>query len=128
MNRQYGWRSSIRNAATVHGPQPAAITVAFSHLLFNLSGMLVVYLPPPVRALPLLMARSLGDLGARNRTLAAIYIVVMFYGLPVLLLFLSGTFDSDSGRPEPESGVRPSASIEMSEPQLSEEGSEERSR
>jgi sodium-dependent phosphate cotransporter len=69
----------------------AAITVAFSHLLFNVMGFLMVYLPPPVRAIPLALARTMGRLGSRNRVLAALYIVVFFYGLPLLVLFFAGS-------------------------------------
>lgn len=69
---------------------PAAVTVAFSHLLFNVSGTLIIYLPPPLRAIPLALARGLGRVGSRNRMLAAAYILVVFFGLPVLLLVISG--------------------------------------
>ncbi len=69
----------------------ASIAVAFSHLLFNVMGSLIIYLPPPVRAIPLALARAMGRFGSRNRLLAALYIVVFFYGLPLLLLLLAGT-------------------------------------
>jgi sodium-dependent phosphate cotransporter len=69
---------------------PAAVTVAFTHLLFNLSGALLIYVPPPIRKIPLALARALGKLGSERRVLAVVYILAFFYGLPVLLLFLSG--------------------------------------
>lgn len=69
----------------------ASISVAFAHLLFNLSASLIIYLPPPVRAIPLALAKAAGRLGSKNRLLAALYIVVLFYGLPLLLLLLTGT-------------------------------------
>jgi sodium-dependent phosphate cotransporter len=69
----------------------ASIAVAFSHLLFNVSGSLIIYLPPPVRAIPLALAQATGRLGSRNRLLAVLYIVFFFYGLPLLLLLLTGT-------------------------------------
>ena len=69
---------------------PAAVTVAFSHLMFNLSAGLLIYVPPFMRAIPLRMARALGRLGARNRVLAGIYILVAFFGLPLLMLFVTG--------------------------------------
>jgi sodium-dependent phosphate cotransporter len=69
---------------------PAALTVALSHLIFNLSATLLIYVPPPIRKLPLAMARALGDLGARNRLLAGVYIVTVFFGLPILLLLVTG--------------------------------------
>jgi sodium-dependent phosphate cotransporter len=70
---------------------PAAITVAFSHLVFNVSASILIYVPPPLRAIPLGLARSLGRLAGRNRFLAGAYIVLTFFGLPLLLLFLTGT-------------------------------------
>jgi sodium-dependent phosphate cotransporter len=71
---------------------PAAVTVAFAHLFFNLTAGLIIYVPPPLRAVPLALARGLGRLGARNRLLAVGYIVLVFFGIPLLLLFLSGAF------------------------------------
>ena len=70
--------------------QPSALTVALAHLVFNLTATLLIYVPPPIRAIPLALARALGRLGARNRVLAGIYILMFFYGLPILLLFVSG--------------------------------------
>ena len=69
---------------------PAAVTVAFSHLMFNVSAGLLIYVPPFMRAIPLYLARTLGRLGSRNRPLAAVYILLAFFGLPLLMLFLTG--------------------------------------
>lgn len=71
--------------------EPAALTVALAHLVFNLAAGLLIYVPPPVRAIPLALARALGRLGARNRLLAGIYILVVFFGLPLSLLIITGT-------------------------------------
>ena len=71
--------------------EPAALTVALAHLVFNLTAGLLIYVPPPVRAIPLALAKALGRLGARNRLLAGIYILVVFFGLPLSLLFVTGT-------------------------------------
>jgi len=69
---------------------PSAIAVSFTHLLFNIAGTLIVY-ASPLRRLPLYLARRLGELAAKNRILAGVYIGVVFYGIPLLLLLLSGT-------------------------------------
>lgn len=69
----------------------ASVAVAFSHLIFNIAASLIIYLPPPVRAVPLALARGMGRLGSRNRLLAAVYIALFFYGLPLLLLVVTGT-------------------------------------
>ncbi|MBA2604365.1 MAG: hypothetical protein H0U94_12335, partial [Acidobacteria bacterium] len=68
----------------------ASVTVAFSHLLFNVAGTLLVYVPPPMRALPLALARALGRLAVRNRLIAIGYVVGVFFVIPFLLIFLSG--------------------------------------
>jgi len=69
----------------------AAVTVAFSHLMFNLSGTLIVFVPPPVRKIPIALARLLGRLTVRNRLYAVAYVLVLFFLLPFALIFLSGT-------------------------------------
>ena len=69
---------------------PAAVSVALSHLIFNLSAAVLIYLPKPIRAIPLTLAKALGKMAARNRLLAAAYIVVFFFGLPILLLLFTG--------------------------------------
>ncbi|MDH3744363.1 MAG: Na/Pi symporter [Acidobacteriota bacterium] len=69
----------------------ASVTVAFAHLLFNLSASAVIYLPPPVRAIPLALAEAVGRIGAENRLLAAVYILGLFFALPILLLVVTGT-------------------------------------
>ncbi|HUP43421.1 MAG TPA: Na/Pi symporter, partial [Thermoanaerobaculia bacterium] len=74
---------------------PAAVSVAIAHLLFNLMGSLLIYPLPAIRAIPLALARGLGNLAARNRPAAVAYVLVVFYGLPVLLLFVSGAFAGD---------------------------------
>lgn len=76
---------------------PAAVSVAIAHLLFNTFGALLIYPIPPIRAIPLAMARGLGNLGSRNRPAAIAYVLVVFFGIPVLLLFLSGAFRDGSG-------------------------------
>jgi sodium-dependent phosphate cotransporter len=70
---------------------PASVTVAFAHLLFNLSATVLIYLPPPIRAIPLGLARMLGRVGSENRILAGVYIVVFFFAVPLLLLLVTGT-------------------------------------
>ncbi len=69
---------------------PAAVTVAISHLIFNVTGGLLIYVPPFMRAIPLYLAESLGRIACQNRILAGVYILVAFFGLPLLMLVLTG--------------------------------------
>ncbi len=87
---------------------PAAVAVGLSHLLFNLSGTLLIYPVPFLRAIPLALARGMGNLAVRSRILAAVYILVMFFGLPALLLFFSNS-SGEAEKPVPSSPETPLA-------------------
>jgi len=60
----------------------SAVTVAFAHLLFNLSGILCIWPIPPIRRIPLRLARSFSVVAADHRWLAIAYILVCFYAIP----------------------------------------------
>jgi sodium-dependent phosphate cotransporter len=66
---------------------PAAVTVAFAHLSFNLLGILIYY---PLKAIPIWLARKAGKLASRSRKSSAafigIYVALIF--LPLLYVFL----------------------------------------
>ena len=66
----------------------AAVTVAFAHLFFNLSGIILVYPLKIIRSIPLKMARALAELTSRNRAYAFLYVGLVFYLIPVLLIFI----------------------------------------
>ena len=74
-----------------HASLADALTVALAHLIFNLSATVLIYVPPFMRKIPIRFAESLGRLGAHNRALAGAYILLVFFGLPLLLLFVTGT-------------------------------------
>jgi len=69
-----------------------AMQVALAHLFFNISGILVWYPIPFMRAIPLNAARSLGKATRILRIFPLIYIVVCFLIIPALLLGLSLLF------------------------------------
>lgn len=68
------------------GGGEVAITVAFAHLCFNISGSIIWY---PLRIVPITMARKMAEFTAQSRKLAIIYLVVMFYVIPGLLILLA---------------------------------------
>jgi sodium-dependent phosphate cotransporter len=67
----------------------AGVTIALVHLLFNLSGTLLIFPTAAIRNLPLAAARRLADVAVRSRTLALAYVVILFYGLPALFALLN---------------------------------------
>jgi sodium-dependent phosphate cotransporter len=69
-----------------------AISVALSHVLFNVTGAVVLYPLPWVRRVPLALARWLGAVASRRRWLAFLYVAIVFFGIPLLLLLTVGRF------------------------------------
>jgi sodium-dependent phosphate cotransporter len=65
---------------------PAALTVAFSHLIFNLSGTILFY---PLRQIPIRIAIFFGHFTANHRYIVIAYLIFVFYGIPLLIIFLS---------------------------------------
>lgn len=67
------------------GAGTLGLTVAISHLVFNISGIAIFY---PLRGIPIWMAERFGELGARRRILAFFYVLFAFFLLPFALIFL----------------------------------------
>ncbi|HEC09484.1 MAG TPA: sodium dependent phosphate transporter [Acidimicrobiales bacterium] len=64
--------------------RPEALTVALVHTIFNLSGIVILYPFPPVRKIPLRLARGLADLAVQRRSVAVAYVVGAFIVVPAL--------------------------------------------
>jgi sodium-dependent phosphate cotransporter len=70
----------------------AGITVAFVHLVFNLTGIIIIYPLARLRAIPLKAARFIAERCAERRAFAILYALGMFYMLPIALILLSKMF------------------------------------
>jgi sodium-dependent phosphate cotransporter len=66
-----------------------AVTIAFAHFLFNVTGTICIYPIKLARAIPINLARAFGDLAAEKRRYAFFYVVGVFFGLPGLLILVS---------------------------------------
>ena len=85
--------TALMAAFAASGPNATAgVEIAVVHLLFNLSGMLLIFPVRAVRQLPLVAARALAQTAVNSRKIALIYVVALFYGLPVALIVLSRLF------------------------------------
>jgi sodium-dependent phosphate cotransporter len=62
----------------------AAITVAFSHLLFNISGMIIWW---PLKCAPIFVACSFSRYSMRNKIIPFGYIIIMFFIVPLLGIY-----------------------------------------
>ncbi len=63
----------------------AAIIVAFSHLLFNLSGIVFWW---PLKFIPISMAEGFAKIAIRKKIIAILYIIVTFFIVPILFILI----------------------------------------
>jgi len=82
--------TALLAALAVSGPNASAgLEIALVHLLFNLSGLILIYPAGPIRRIPLRLARWVTRLALRSRKLAVMWIALLFYGFPALCIALS---------------------------------------
>lgn len=63
----------------------SAVVVAFSHLLFNISGMAIWW---PFMRVPINLAKGFARISTRKKIFPLLYILIMFFLIPVLLIYL----------------------------------------
>jgi solute carrier family 34 (sodium-dependent phosphate cotransporter) len=76
--------------ASLATARPEGLTIALVHLLFNLTGILIVYPVGAVRRIPVALATGLARAVDTRRQLAAVYVVGGFIVVPLVGLFLLG--------------------------------------
>jgi sodium-dependent phosphate cotransporter len=64
------------------------LQLAFCHLLFNVSGIIIFY-PIPFMRFPIILARMLGNTTAKYRWFSVLYLILMFFLLPLFVFGLS---------------------------------------
>lgn len=62
-----------------------AITIAMVHLWFNIMGIVIIW---PMRRIPLFLANKLAEWTVRNRLIPIIYILCVFFALPLVVYWL----------------------------------------
>ena len=79
--------TALLAALAVSGPNAIyGLEIALVHLLFNLTGTLIIYPLKVTRSVPLRAARHLTTLALRSRKLTLLWVAILFYGVPALLL------------------------------------------
>ncbi len=64
---------------------PEAMSVAFAHLLFNVYGMAIFW---PLKKIPITLAVRLAELTQKSKLIPILYIVVVFFLLPGIVLLV----------------------------------------
>jgi sodium-dependent phosphate cotransporter len=62
----------------------AAIIVAFSHLLFNISGIIILW---PVKFIPIYLAQTFSQFSTRKKIFPILYIIIVFFVIPILTIY-----------------------------------------
>lgn len=75
--------------AVVGGNSLFALQIAFVHLLFNISGVLIIYGIPFLREVPPRCAEWLADYAGRKKRYAACYVLGVFFLLPATFIMLA---------------------------------------
>lgn len=65
------------------------LQVAYSHLFFNITGIVLFYVIWPMRKIPIGAAKSLGNITADYRWFPIFYIIFMFMIVPTIFVLLS---------------------------------------
>ena len=86
--------TALMAAMVTSGTDP--LQVALAHLMFNITGIIIWYPIPFMRNVPLHAARQLGKATRVWRGFPIVYILVMFFLIPLLFLGISNLFTQDS--------------------------------
>jgi sodium-dependent phosphate cotransporter len=76
----------LASLATVSATNMGGVTIAFTHLMFNLTGIAILY---PLRFIPIAIAREFGQRATKNRLLPLQYIILVFFYIPGTCIYLS---------------------------------------
>ncbi|RJE72713.1 MULTISPECIES: Na/Pi symporter [Reichenbachiella] len=66
----------------------AAMNIALVHFLFNLIGTVIFLLTPGIKKIPVIYAQKFGSMTMRYKIIGFFYILVVFFILPLSLIFL----------------------------------------
>ena len=76
-------------AFAVDGPDARiGLQAAFVHLIYNLFAIIVIYVIPLLRPVPLFLAENLARVASERRWVLFAYIIVVFVVLPALVIIL----------------------------------------
>ena len=64
----------------------SAVTIAIAHLLFNIVGITIF---TPLKSVPLYIAEKFAQTVEKSRLIPILYIVIMFFGIPLLIIYFN---------------------------------------
>ena len=69
---------------------PTAMIVAFSHLIFNILGIITIYPIKFLREIPINAATKLAELSVKNKLIPMLYLLVVFVLIPIFIILIGG--------------------------------------
>ena len=64
-----------------------AMVAAFAHLFFNIFGIIVIFLNPLLKEVPIKLAEWMATVSIKNKFIPIIYLAAFFFVLPLLIIF-----------------------------------------
>tara|TARA_B100000945_G_scaffold145451_1_gene116413 strand:+ start:681 stop:1775 length:1095 start_codon:yes stop_codon:yes gene_type:complete len=63
-----------------------AMVAAFAHLFFNIFGIIIIFLNPFLKEVPIKLAEWMADLSIKNKFIPILYLIVFFFALPFIII------------------------------------------
>jgi sodium-dependent phosphate cotransporter len=76
--------------AALAASSPDGLSVALVHTIFNVAGIVLLYVIPIARDVPIRAAETLADIAVKRRTIAIAYVIVAFIVLPLIGVVVFG--------------------------------------
>ena len=65
----------------------SALVAAFSHLLFNVVGILIIYTTPFLRNIPLRFAENISEIAVSKKYIPLVYLFIIFVLIPLCIIY-----------------------------------------
>lgn len=64
----------------------AAVVVAFSHLIFNILGLMIWW---PLKKIPIVIAQKFSEISTKNKIIPVGFVIFVFFLMPLIVIYLS---------------------------------------
>jgi len=64
-----------------------AMVAAFAHLFFNIFGIIIIFLNPFLKGIPIKLAEWMADMSIKNKFIPILYLLLFFFIMPLLIIF-----------------------------------------
>ncbi len=68
------------------------LTIAFVHLVFNLTGTLLFFVPPFMRKIPVRIVEYMVEYFVNHKKYVVVYMILLFFVMPLLAMFISNAW------------------------------------